>query len=86
MGKYFPIFRTSFIFVECIISLCAKPLFMSWYFVHRNSILLVIAARQIVEHSANEFEIHWSVSSIVDQCPCVVFHSLSTFLHKIQSW
>jgi len=86
VGKYFPTFLTSFIFVECIISLCAKPLFMSWHFVHGNSILHVIAARQVVEHLTYEFEIHWSVSSIVDQYPCVVFHSLSIFLHKIQSW
>lgn len=40
----FPIFLTSFIFVQCIISLCAKPLFMSWHFVRRNSVLHVIAA------------------------------------------
>jgi len=85
VGKYFPIFLTSFIFVECIISLCAKPLFMSWHFVHRNSILHVMAAGQIVEHTAYEFEIRWSVGSIVDQYPWIVFHILSIFLHKIES-
>lgn len=85
MGKYFPIFLTSFIFLQCVISLCAKLLFMSWRFVHRNSVLHVIAAGQIVEHTAYEFEIHWSVSSIVEQCPCVVFHILLIFLHKIES-
>lgn len=85
MGKYFPIFLTYFIFVQCIISVCAKPLFMPWDFVHRNSVLRVIAAGQIVENIAYEFEIRWSVSSIVDQCPSVVFHTLSIFLHKIES-